>query len=1043
MAEQTFRSPGFFENEVDLTGREATVSGTPAGIIGTAEYGPAFVPVTLGSFSDFQQKFGKLNSDRLGPYAVNAWLQNRSAVTYIRVLGAGANNSEADITTTNAKGTVKNAGFVISGSHSLNASLANENTAMHVGTVQFLAAAHKLSANERGNPVLSKNNSFKNTTGYASLIRSMIFLASGSRIELLDHDESYPTAGHVDTNDVRPNTAGEFKLVLSSALGKSFGKTDGYEGIKIYTASLDPNSKNYISKILNTSPKKFHKDQHLLYGDFTVESEIAAVYQGSNASDTTVAILSGSDALTSDASGDANLTFMRSFGSFNTRYQTAKTTSYISQPFSSIEYDLFHFEALDDGEIGNQRVKVSITNLKRPIGKKGGYPTFTVLVRAFDDTDTNLKVLEQFPNCNLNPSSENYIASKIGDMKVYYNFDASTESERRLSVTGKRPNQSKFVRVVMYDAVESKTIPEEAMPFGFRGLPSLKTNDNLTDKTGETLSGASDRTRLVLDSSTNEDIALANAIVPPVPLRFKCTRGSVGASSSNFAGNPGALELADARFFWGIKFERVPRAADISAGALNANASAELNPLISSYAKLIGIKKLDTLTTGSGADLFNGNKFTLAKVALNAMSDTNHTLEKSIATEITGTAKEHIRESCFLRNKDVASGKYTVTDGTSTRLTFASLAAASGSAKTFNKFTEFLKFTNMMHGGFDGVNILDKDQRLLNDKASSTNASGYAGGSADSYLNLNSLSSPGNGVDNNAINSYRTAAKIMTDPMSTRINVLAIPGIKEPLVADYASDKTRDYSQAIYLMDIPSYDDSNNRLYSDSSKKPSVRNTIDNLNGRAIDNSYVATYFPDVIKEDPFNNYNVNLPASVAAIQALGYNDSVAFPWFAPAGFNRGALEDVKNTKVRLNTEDRNILYESRINPIASFPQGGFVIFGQKTMQEDASALDRVNVRRMLLEVKRIVSNLATKFIFEQNTPALRSKFVAQVTPKLAIIQAQQGIDQFKVVMDSSNNSQEDIENNRLNGKIILVPTRAVEFIVMDFIITNSGVSFE
>ena len=118
-------------------------------------------------------------------------------------------------------------------------------------------------------------------------------------------------------------------------------------------------------------------------------------------------------------------------------------------------------------------------------------------------------------------------------------------------------------------------------------------------------------------------------------------------------------------------------------------------------------------------------------------------------------------------------------------------------------------------------------------------------------------------------------------------------------------------------------------------------------------------------------------------------------------------------------------------------------IFGQKTLQQDRSALDRVNVRRMLLEVKRIISDLANKFIFEQNTPALRAKFVAQATPKLAIIQAQQGIDQFKIVMDSSNNTQDDIENNRLNGKIILVPTRAVEFIAIDFIITNSGVSFE
>jgi phage tail sheath protein FI len=144
-----------------------------------------------------------------------------------------------------------------------------------------------------------------------------------------------------------------------------------------------------------------------------------------------------------------------------------------------------------------------------------------------------------------------------------------------------------------------------------------------------------------------------------------------------------------------------------------------------------------------------------------------------------------------------------------------------------------------------------------------------------------------------------------------------------------------------------------------------------------------------------------------------------------------------------LNQGDRNTLYEARINPIATFPNAGFVIFGQKTLQLAVSALDRVNVRRMLLEVKRLVVNIANKMVFEQNTPETRARFVSQVTPLLAIIQSQQGIDQFKVVMDSSNNTQADIENNILNGRIVVVPTRAVEFIAIDFIITNAGVSFE
>ena len=280
--------------------------------------------------------------------------------------------------------------------------------------------------------------------------------------------------------------------------------------------------------------------------------------------------------------------------------------------------------------------------------------------------------------------------------------------------------------------------------------------------------------------------------------------------------------------------------------------------------------------------------------------------------------------------------------------------------------------------------------------------------------------------------------------MQSRVNVIAVPGIKEPFVTDHVAKLTRDYSKALYIMDIPSYDDSGNRILNvDSSTMPSVNETAEAFTTRGVDNSYVATYFPDVVFEDDLTNIHLTLPSSIAAIKALAYNDSIAYPWFAPAGFNRGALSNVVNSKVRLNTADRDTLYDARINPIASFPNGGFVIFGQKTLQQDRSALDRVNVRRMLLEVKRIVSDVAGKLIFEQNTQQTRSRFIAEVTPALSTIQTQQGIDRFSVVMDNTNNTTEDVQNNRLNGKIVLVPTRAVEFIAIDFIITNAGVSFE
>ena len=284
----------------------------------------------------------------------------------------------------------------------------------------------------------------------------------------------------------------------------------------------------------------------------------------------------------------------------------------------------------------------------------------------------------------------------------------------------------------------------------------------------------------------------------------------------------------------------------------------------------------------------------------------------------------------------------------------------------------------------------------------------------------------------------------MTDPMVVRTNILSIPGIRDPYVTDFASDKNKDYSMSIYLMDIPAYDEDGNRLFDDSSEKPGVTKTSEEFTRRNIDNSYTATYFPDVFIEDPSNgNRNVHVPASIASIGALAYTDSVAYPWFAPAGFNRGALGFVKNVKSRLTTNDRDELYDARINPIATFPGGDFVIFGQKTLQIAKSALDRVNVRRMMLELKRQVISVADKLLFEQNNQATRDRFINLVSPRLSLIQAQQGIESFRVVMDDTNNTEMDKENYRLNGKIIVVPTRTVEFISMDFIITNSGVSFE
>ena len=399
----------------------------------------------------------------------------------------------------------------------------------------------------------------------------------------------------------------------------------------------------------------------------------------------------------------------------------------------------------------------------------------------------------------------------------------------------------------------------------------------------------------------------------------------------------------------------------------------------------------------------------------------------------------------YNRNKVPDPNTYLINDGAlANRLSFATLVSNS-ETKYFNRFSNYLKFTNIFYGGFDGVNILDPDLAKLNNRAVEPGTGGKGNGSsADSYLGLNSDSSPGTGLSNNYVASYRSAIKILTDEMSSRINILSVPGIRTDFVTDYAAERVQEYGKAIYIMDIPFYDDDGNIIFDGSTSIPSVRQTSETFEGRSFDNNFVATYFPNVTILDEVNNGRlISVPSSIAALGAMGFTDSVSYPWFAPAGFNRGSLDFVVNTQCKLTANDRDTLYESRINPITSFPNSGFVIFGQKTLQYAKSSLDRVNVRRMLLEVRRLIEDVAIKIVFEQNNQATRNRFISLVTPLLATIQNQQGIDSFRVIMDGSNNSSIDSEQNRLNGRIVLVPTRAIEFIAIDFIVTNSGVSFE
>ena len=262
--------------------------------------------------------------------------------------------------------------------------------------------------------------------------------------------------------------------------------------------------------------------------------------------------------------------------------------------------------------------------------------------------------------------------------------------------------------------------------------------------------------------------------------------------------------------------------------------------------------------------------------------------------------------------------------------------------------------------------------------------------------------------------------------------------MRDPGITDYAIDKTEDRFDALYVMDMPAYDH-DIKLVTTSTQETSVTQTAQQLANRNIDTSFAATYFPDLVIQDGATN--VVAPPSVAVLGVLSLNDSVAHPWYAPAGFARGALASTIETAVKLNRPNMDVLYDTDINPITSFPQSGesVVVFGQKTMLQAQSALDRVNVRRLLIDVRRKVRTVANQILFEPNREATLARFSALVNPILGRIQAQQGVDRYKVIIDTTTTTQQDVENNTVRGKIFLQPTRSIEFISLDFVVTNAG----
>jgi hypothetical protein len=979
--------------EIDSSGPVTTQpSGVPAGIVGTSTKGPAFVPVTVGNLSDFYDKFGRTDGKKFGPMAVAQWLgQGAGSVTYLRVLGVGDGKKRND------DGSVTNAGFVVGGD--LPRTVVDTylgdidqnpyaNSGGDPGRTYFFGTFMSESAGSTSFSAAGLQTAGDNIS--VPIIRGVLMAASGVILNVsssfltttLSDNPSSTLIARKGGAGLKGSYVGDVVTANQTFVLLQNGHINVADTPNVLTCSLNPLFPDYFATKLNKDPSKIRQHGHCLYANWDIMPAEAVV----TATGLTNAVpVSGKEALgvfllTSSLGRDAASATVPNYESFSDRFSHAKSPWVISQRFGGKPVNLFRFHALSAGAGVSSEFKISIENLT-PARQGSAYRfgSFDVIIRRFNDRDNQTSVLGKYPNLNLDPSSDRYISKVIGDAHTFFDFDRD-ERAQKLVVEGNYAAQSNYVRVEVDPAIELGTVDEEALPMGFRGIDHLVTSGSAP------LSGGD------LDGIILTTDALKSVVTPPLPFRTSINNGSV---QNNIA-------QASNRLYWGVLTERLESVDE-------PNKSIKKNSSIESFTKYFPNYAVGEASFLTGSNSGQPDSAQLGIIDADRFCNNMFTLENVMVTHtVDGVANpEDWVSSRYSRDGSTPAGRYPL--------------AVADLLETKNR--RFAKFTMIMQGGFDGVNIFDRDSADLNDNA------------VDADMSWVDRGAENGGV----VKAYTKALEILKNVVNVDIQLLAMPGIRQEYVTNMAAEFVRDRFDALYVMDIIQRDKDGIDIRLGTDVNVHVGNTISTFNERLIDNSFAAAYFPDVNVRDPNTGNNVIVPPSVVVLGALALNDKVGHPWFAPAGFTRGSLKDSIDAKVKLSQSDLDRLYDARINPIVSLQgSGGPIIWGQKTLQAAASALDRVNVRRLLIEIRRQVRDIAQTILFEPNRAATLARFSAAVTPRLARIQAQAGLERFSVVIDSSTTTQQDIENNTVRGKIFVQPTKSIEFVSLDFEVSNT-----
>ena len=451
------------------------------------------------------------------------------------------------------------------------------------------------------------------------------------------------------------------------------------------------------------------------------------------------------------------------------------------------------------------------------------------------------------------------------------------------------------------------------------------------------------------------------------------------------------------------KYIRIETDAAVSTKSVSANVkpfgfAAVVQPVSSSYS-------MPTASFVTQLTQINGAYSKKAYYGWNFASTDNENYIKPLAAGTTTNGDGFNLDESFVHVSASATNTSTV---------IAAGKSISGSTFAGLDVTTFLKFVVPFQGGFDGM-----DPAIAKNVGAAITAGNVFG------MNCSVASSPGSVA-------YIKALNVLSNADEYDMNMIVTPGItvaNHSSIINKAIEVAEDRGDCFVVADpvIQGY---------------SVDAAISAISDSGIDSNYAATYWPWVKIIDTDKNKPVWVPPSVVVPRVIAYNDSVAYEWFAPAGLNRGGVSEAVDIELKLNQANRNDLYENKINAIATFPNQGVCIWGQKTLQAKPSALDRINVRRLLITLKKFIASSSRYLVFENNTTTTRQRFLNIVTPYLETVKSRQGLYAFRVIMDETNNTPDVIDRNIMYGQIFLQPAKAAEFIILDFNILPTGATF-